>query len=146
MIVNVYFSFYCLEQIVNFECYGRNVFPKSWHSFQKKLRNAHQTSAWNTPQANWERAGCHEWLEKLARRASALCGQPCEKTIEQFQDDVPPPNVQLQCMGSIISSKVSQNPEKITAGKRQGRKPTLNDRDLWSRGCHCVKKNPNNNV
>lgn len=66
IIVNVYFSFYCLEQIVNFECYGRNVFPKSWHSFQKKLRNAHQTSAWNTPQANWERAGCHEWLEKIS--------------------------------------------------------------------------------
>ena len=143
--------------IINLEFDGCNTFQRSWDRWPKslrKLRNAHQTPVWKFPQVNrlignrwvpW--VGINELLShsqaKMAR-GSPLCGQLREKIVEQFKNNVPQRTIarNLGSSSSTVHNIIKRFREsgEITACKRQGRKPTLNARDLRSLRRHCIKK------
>ena len=142
--------------IINLEFDGCNTFQRSWDRWPKslrKLRNAHQTPVWKFPQVNrlignrwvpW--VGINELLShsqaKMAR-GSPLCGQLREKIVEQFKNNVPQRTIarNLGISSSTVHNIIKRFREsgEITACKRQGRKPTLNARDLRSLWRHCIK-------
>ena len=142
--------------IINLEFDGCNTFQRSWDRWPKslrKLRNAHQTPVWKFPQVNrlignrwvpW--VGINELLShsqaKMAR-GSPLCGQLREKIVEQFKNNVPQRTSarNLGISSSTVHNIIKRFREsgEITACKRQGRKPTLNARDLRSLRRHCIK-------
>ena len=142
--------------IINLEFDGCNTFQRSWDRWPKslrKLRNAHQTPVWKFPQVNrlignrwvpW--VGINELLShsqaKMAR-GSPLCGQLREKIVEQFKNNVPQRTIarNLGISSSTVHNIIKRFREsgEITACKRQGWKPTLNARDLWSLRRHCIK-------
>ena len=142
--------------IINLEFDGCNTFQRSWDRWPKslrKLRNAHQTPVWKFPQVNrlignrwvpW--VGINELLSrsqaKMAR-GSPLCGQLREKIVEQFKNNVPQRTIarNLGISSSTVHYIIKRFREsgEITACKRQGRKPTLNARDLRSLRRHCIK-------
>ena len=142
--------------IINLEFDGCNTFQRSWDRWPKslrKLRNAHQTPVWKFPQVNrlignrwvpW--VGINELLShsqaKMAR-GSPLCGQLREKIVEQFKNNVPQRTIarNLGISSSTVHNIIKRFREsgEITACKRQGRKPTLNARDLRFLRRHCIK-------
>ena len=142
--------------IINLEFDGCNTFQRSWDRWPKslrKLRNAHQTPVWKFPQVNrlignrwvpW--VGINELLShsqaKMAR-GSPLCGQLREKIVKQFKNNVPQRTIarNLGISSSTVHNIIKRFREsgEITAWKRQGRKPTLNARDLRSLRRHCIK-------
>ena len=67
-------------------------------------------------------------------RGSPLCGQLREKIVEQFKNNVPQRTIarNLGISSSTVHNIIKRFREsgEITACKRQGRKPTLNARDL----------------
>ena len=79
---------------------------------------------------------------KMAR-GSPLCGQLREKIVEQFKNNVPQRTIarNLGISSSTVHNIIKRFREsgEITACKRQGRKPTLNARDLRSLRRHCIK-------
>ena len=76
-------------------------------------------------------------------RGSPLCGQLREKIVEQFKNNVPQRTIarNLGISSSTVHNIIKRFREsgEITACKRQGRKPTLNARDLRSLRRHCIK-------
>ena len=76
-------------------------------------------------------------------RGSPLCGQLREKIVEQFKNNVPQRTIarNLGISSSTVHNIIKRFREsgEITTCKRQGRKPTLNARDLRSLRRHCIK-------
>ena len=76
-------------------------------------------------------------------RGLPLCGQLREKIVEQFKNNVPQRTIarNLGISSSMVHNIIKRFREsgEITACKRQGRKPTLNARDLRSLRRHCIK-------
>ncbi|XP_061654971.1 zinc finger and SCAN domain-containing protein 2-like isoform X1 [Phyllopteryx taeniolatus] len=104
-------------------------------------------------QANWEQVGAmigykrsfpelRSHSQAKVGRGSPLCEQVREKIVEQFKDNVPQRTIarNLGISSSTVHNIIKRFREsgEITACKRQGRKPTLNARDLRSLKRRCI--------
>ena len=143
--------------IINLEFHGCNMSSRSWERWQKilrKLRKTHQTRIWNIPHVIRLRWG--PWLgikgappnmlshlQARMGRGSSLCPQLREKIVEQFKNIISQSKIarNLGISTSTVHNIIKRFREsgEITARKRHGRKPRLNDCDLRSLRRHCLK-------
>lgn len=77
------------------------------------------------------------------RRGSRLCEQLHKKIVQQFKNNVSQRSIagNLGISSSTVHNIIKRFTEsgELSPCKRQGRKPTLNVRDLWSLRRHCIK-------